>query len=260
MPLDGVDTFFLFCQGRSGGSTLQEAINAGINKEYEAHGELFGEGEYRDRILKSDHYEEEIRNVLKEVSDGYCGIKVNVGNFMHYDLSGIREVGNQRNLYKLPFDFFDHVIINGRKNVLKSVISERIAVVLDQWHVNSSEERKRIIENAKTWEEDIEAIERHLERKSESWNRAIAFIESGNLETLRVDYEDFYVDTNLETRLEKVKNIVNWLGHDFDSEHLGAIKHLLSKERKVSTKDLYLLIENIEEINNRFGPEYGYLF
>jgi hypothetical protein len=260
MSLNGVDTFFLFCQGRSGGSSLQEAINAGINKENQALGEPFSNEGYRDRILRSDSFEGEIRNVLKELAQDYSGIKVNVGNLLHYDLPRVRKAGNSQNLSKVLFDFFNHVIVNGRKNLLKSIISERIAVVLDHWHVDSTEERKKLVESAETWEEDMEAVKEHLERRSDSWNRAINFIESSEIETLRVDYEDFYVDTDLQMRLEKVKSIVKWIGYDFDPEHLGAIKHLLSKRRKVSNKDLYLLIENIEEINSRFGPEYGYLF
>lgn len=260
MSLNGVDTFFLFCKGRSGGSTLEHAIDAGINKNKGTHPEPFGDGEYRERILNSQYYEEEIRNILKFLSQDHCGVKVNAGNLLQYDQSGLKEVDRSQNLSKVLFDFFNHVVVNGRKNTLKAVISERIAVVLDHWYVDSTEERKKLIETADTWKADIEDVKEHLERTSEVWDRATNFIESNKIKTLRVDYEDFYVDTDLKMRLEKVKSIIKWLGYDFDSEHLGAIKRLLGKDRKVSTKDLYLLIENIEEINDRFGPEYGYLF
>jgi len=255
-----VDTFFIFAMGRSGGSSLQHALTAAINKKKPSIGEPFKAGLYHEVLKGAEYPERCLSKQVEFIKRNYCGLKTNLHHFSFLLEENFQRFDDSKQFFRPVFNSFDHIILNGRKNLLKKVISERQAVKLDSWEVNSMEDREELIESSKTWTEDLEAVEHHLNQKDDLWNFCTDLISSFEINVYNADYEDVYVNKTVDERIDKVKDIVNWLGYTFDDEHIGTIDHLMSPKRKVSSERLYSLIDNIDEINERFGPEYGYLF
>ncbi len=255
-----VDTYFIFAMGRSGGSSLQHAITAAINKKNPSTGEPFKTGIYHEVLKKSRYPEKTLLKQVEFIKRNFCGLKINLHHFSFIPEEKFGRFDDSKQFFRPIFNSFDHIILNERKNLLKKVISERQAVKLDSWEVNSLEDRVKLIESSKTWTEDLEAVENHLKRKEDLWNFCTDLLSDSEISVYNADYEDVYVDTTVDERIDKVKDIVNWLGYAFDDEHTGTIEHLMSPKRKVSSKRLYSLIDNIHDINERFGPKYGYLF
>ena len=244
---------FIFAMGRSGGSALQHSLDAAINFDKKFEAEIFSDEEEKEKIIKNECSVKHILKRLKKLQDEMGGLKLNMHNLYFCE-------GKDRELNQEIIDYFGRVIFNGRYNFLKMEISARIAVKTDMWDIVSPEERKEKIENVDTWSIDINDLKDRMEAKRRDWEYYKNYAKHNNIPYLEVSYEQLFGKEDVEHRISVIKDIVEWLGFEFDNEHLGNIKELLDPNRKVNKKETYLLIDNIKEINRVLGPEFGYLF
>lgn len=246
------DKIFILAYGRSGGSSLQLALTAAIGGK-RLDGEFFSWEGPRQEVVESDCSHEKVKTMAKRRVDNFsrAGVKLNARTFSYCD--------NEASLMNTVIDFYGRVVLNGRRNLLKRKISEVISVNTDIWHIDGEEEREKV-KQVDSWEVDIDNLREDIERKENLWDEYTDFIEKNEIPYYQIDYEELYQTENVKHRVFEIRKLVDWLGFDFDEDRIGRIRRVLSPERKYNNKETYQLIENIEEVNEELGPEYGYLF
>jgi len=75
----------------------------------------------------------------------------------------------------------------------------------------------------------------------------------------QVPYQDFYYK---KRNTDKIFDLFKFLGLNpcFENDQENIFLEETSTDRKANNKETYQLIKNVEEINEKLGKEYGYLF
>lgn len=231
------DPFLIFSMGRSGGSNLEHCIRAGI-----------GPGSTGSEVLKNKsnriQSNSDLEDFLNEVHKSHVGIKTN--------LRALHNSGFNTPILNELFDYYDKIILNFRHNILKSEVSAKIGAKTGNWHQTTNENHN--------WKENVKVVKKGCERMQKSWNKHLRYIKNNNISVYKLDYERLYGIKDVEYRVGEIIKVVNWLGYDFKEASLDHIKDILSPENKVNNSQSYQMIQNIDEINRRLGPKFGYLF
>lgn len=249
--------FLIFGLGRSGSSVLEDTIRMGINKGDTACGFLSGKDEYVKRINSGRNLKEkkrELFRILDELhkDENYIGLKSNIKN-LDFTSEWIE-------LTNGLFEYYDKVVLNFRMNILKSVISFYIANEIGNFEVRSKKERERVLSKGHSWTIDINNLKRKLQHRRKAWNTHLRSIENTNISTYPLNYKRLYGIEDVDYRINEIKKVIEWLGYEFDDSNLQGIRHLLNPDHKSNSEKTYKMIENIDEINRKLGPDFGYLY
>lgn len=273
MSDEAEENILVFSQGRSGGGTIQFALSAHVptkiipeklNHEIRPIDDSirdFYEGT-EPEDLPDGPYVERTKEKLKMWLDDKDGIKHVINNFSYVAKTRDYKTGLWHKLDKMVIDHFDRVIINDRKNWLKWAISFEIADYTSTYGVDSKKEKEDYLDSIKEYEKfrvNVSDLRDKIHFTREEWNKRIRYIENSNIPHFYLTYENLY-NCPFEQRIKTFKNALKFL--DLESEEIsGHVEGLFSRERKVSGKDSnYHLIENIDEINDKLGPEFGFLY
>lgn len=249
--------FLIFGFGRSGGSVLEHSIRIGINKGDTAGEVLSGKGEYVKRINSGRTLREkkrELFRILDELhkDENYIGLKTNLKN-LNFTSEWI-ELTNEL------FEYYDKIVLNFRRNTLKSLISFHIADKTGNYEVRSKKERERVLSKGYSWTIDLDNLKRELQERRKAWNIHLRAIENSNTSTYPLNYKRLYGIDNVDYRINEVKKVIQWLGYEYDAANSEQIRDLLNPNHRSNSEKTYEMIENIDEINRKLGPDFGYLY
>ena len=257
--------FVIFAHARSGSVTLKLIL--GLHPEINIFGEPFNRTNYESaeknkfnpdyKRLQPDF--EKIKNIntldnfLAKVNKKYNGFK-----HLWYSLD---EEYNQHLLKNKDYK----IIFLTRKNILKSIISLRIALKTDIWSTRNTERHKKIILNNEFDPIPIRVLKEGIKKIKESRKFYRQFLKKNNLPFFEITYEELYgLEVPLDKKVEKIQEIFDFLGYErvTDPKILDEIKNSLNPEkRKINDFETYLKIPNIFEIERELGSkENGYLF
>lgn len=227
-------------------------------------GEPFNSRSIHDEISKSGDEYNKIKEIIQRKLSGEMeGIKHNLADFMDYTnrVPDKKWGQSEIDLHKGIIDFFGRVILNGRKNLLKRMVSAIISSRTDIWNVSDFDERDKLKSEFGRFKVSISKVREDIERLERMWKDTKKYIEYNHIPYYQVDYEDFFENKNLKERVDRVREIVDWLGFEFTEERIDEVREVLDPKRKLNNEDTYRnLILNVEELNRELGPEFGYLF
>lgn len=254
----GNSKFLIYSMGRTGGSAFQRSLRLIINSGG-ILGEFSSNEPVKEEVLEvGQGYEkrrEKLFELLNERHKTHIGHKCNRGNLDYF------EEDFERITFDL-IDYYDKIVFSTRDNILKQSISNRIAVKSQIWNILGSDmSREEVLENINdSISCDPDQLESNLYRTRYFKNKIMNYLETNNKDFCKVSYESLYGVEDVEFRVRYVKNIARWLGYEVDDENLDEVYNIMDPKNKITKKDLYPFIENIEEVNLRFGSKYGYLY
>ena len=177
---------------------------------------------------------------LKEIFLKYDGIKV-----LDYQLA--------ENLYSELLQSNCKVICLRRRNVLKTIVSNLVAVQTSVWHITD-----RNLDNNKKYEElqplDFREIENIFNYHAElqSTYRPLILQKPPDLR-LCIDYEDLYTDNLVQNR-SALRSVFSFLGL-LMPETPEIDFYLNPASSRIMNPHIYLKVPNIGEIEERFGSD-----
>ncbi len=266
--------FIIITQGRTGGTTLQKILNIHpkINTIFEPFSPRKNIGiSFSRKYLNENH---EIASLVPKplvpeteyyhwVHQYPISVLKKVLEEIHQEFNGIKHL-----LYSLPYEMNQYLlrqpeyklIVLTRQNLLQQAISFNISNQSGEWETN----QKKVIEsqyvpiNVQTLKDTIAQYQQEIKVYKVE-------LQKMNRDFLEIHYEDiFNIDLSLEVKLEKVYQILNYLGFSWfeEEEQVNRVKDLLDpKKTKLNSHQTYLLIPNILEIEKELGcEETGYLF
>jgi len=250
------DFILVYSLGRSGGSNLSESIknlidkNLGVNYQPFSGiiGEEIGESNNPEKVLREKlsefYFDEDVRLIKHCITDFPKTI-------FHY----------RRELELKMFDWFDKIVFNTRDNFFKRQMSAEIARIVNKWHIESEEDKKKIM---KSMSNNIPIRFSKLKLKMDNKKRIMrtmkSYLKNNKIDYCEANYEDIFENNNVDERFEKVQNILDCLNVEYNLDNKKEVKKFLNPKRKFSSKKMYEKISGVEEINKFFGPDYGYLF
>lgn len=242
------DRILIYSMGRSGGGTLVNAINKLINK-----GDFLAEPFLETAYLnKNSDYEDQIDQfVVNVINQDIFTIKHNLGNF-HY-------LNRKKDVDYYLFDKFNKIVVNGRRNLLKCLISKIIGRRANYWHSNWRKNLEKLYANP--FHVEIDEIEDEIQDVKKRWEDRVSYIENSSSDVIYLEYENFFQEINLHSRLQHLKGVIKILLKISPSEeNLEEVLQLLSNKQKMNSRKTYSVIKNIESINKNLGPKYGFLY
>lgn len=169
--------------------------------------------------------------------------------------------------HQLPEKLNEHLLKNAeikviflrRKNLLQTVVSQKIATETKIWYkkINSDSPLNELKQLAPI---DIEKTKIHLDKLSNDLNNYQHIIESQQeSQLLNLYYEDFYTPIDKNNR-RNAKAVFDFLG--LEIPHSKMIEQFMNpKKAKMNSVDTYQLIPNIMEVENELGSDQtGWLF
>ncbi len=236
--------------GRSGGGALVTSLGKLADGDSYLSEPLLGHGINDETQLK-----ELIDNLIERVkNENIKVVKQNLGTFS--ELSDQK----RKSLNQYLFDRFSSIILNRRRNVLKRNISSIIGGKTGNWHGKTKNYFSKLFE--KSFRIDIEEMEEWVLRIERRWRENKEYIKGlENIQVVSLEYENFFQEISLNSRLRHLKGIYKTLLKESPSdENLLDILDLLSNKQKMNNRDTYSVVQNIESVNKNLGPKYGFLF
>lgn len=238
----------MYSMGRSGGGTVIKFFELLTHLNYSFY-EPFKDG-YFEKGKKIEKYIDEIKGYFENKS----------GVIFKHNLENLDYLKRKKTfeIEKWLFDNFNKVLINGRSNWLKHAISEIISAKTGNWH-----QKHELNEISESIHVDLSYIENFIKKRKRKWDKNISYIEkSKNIDFVRVNYENFFGDVDLHSRVEYLENITkNFFEISLRKNHnIRKIYELLSPRYKINNKTTYKIISNIKIINKKLGKKYGFLF
>lgn len=240
------DFIFVYSMGRSGGGSLCNAIVNLVDFDHSYY-EPFNDHFFEKSSDKSDY-----KSIIENFFDGgRVFVKHNVENFLYLD----ENVSEDLDCYL--FQKFDKVIVNNRSNWLKHALSEVIADRTGNWHDHHSQS-----DLSESFEVSFSIIEKLIERRRSEWRDRVDYIRNNNeVESVWINYENFYNQIDLKSRVEHLIDIIkNFYELPVDKSRIERVYNILSKKYKINNKSSYRVVSNNTEINQKLGKEYGFLF
>ena len=236
--------------GRSGGEALLTSLGKLAGSETYLPEPLLGHGLSDETQLKNliDELVERIKDENIKV------VKHNLGTFSELDDQ------KRKSVNRYLFDHFDNIILNGRRNVLKRNLSSIIGGKTGKWHGKTKSYFSDLFQ--KSFRVDIDEMERWVLRTKRKWRENVDYIKNlKNVKVVSLEYENFFREISLNSRLKHLKGIYKMLIKESPSdENLPDVLDLLSNQQKMNNRDTYSVVQNIESVNKNLGPKYGFLF
>ncbi len=190
----------------------------------------------------------------------------NYMNLIYEKFDGMKTLFNH-----LPYELNKEILLNKnhmiiflyRKNALQSALSWTIAEKMNIWYVSNCsimDYRNKIsctlIDNIDPMH--LQSRITQIKSEVESYKK---ILEINNVKYFNIAYEDLFSKTAESEKIEKIKEIFNFLGcsSELNLEKIRAI--LEPKNKKMSDEDVYLRIPNIFQIKEALeSKENGFLF
>lgn len=231
--------FFIFAHVRSGSTTLSKILQC--HKDFQIIYEPFNIDLY-DYVTKIED-NVSLRFVLDYISREYNGFKT-----LTYQLP------EELNKYLLSLNDYK-VIFLRRKNLLKTIISNHLAMVSKIYHKDILHKRNKTIydiyKNLPRF--DVERIKREINQIKDEMDLYENFLDKKR--TYKISFEDLYESGR---SLEIVTEIFNFLGKNpVDSKE---ILEFINPRNKLNTEKSYKLIPILNGIvENLSNDRNGYL-
>ena len=159
----------------------------------------------------------------------------------------------------------DHkVILLNRRNILQRLVSNAMSMQTRLWILNHADEREQV-SGFDFQAIDKRAIRRQLRRELKLIDQNRRALARGKTAFLEMWYEEVYAPgLTPAQRHECLRRILTFMGKDTGpaAMDVGAVDRLLDPAvSKMNSRDTYLRVPNIHDIERRFGSDRtGWLF
>lgn len=236
---------------RTGTTTLRDIIDKHPEVKRKMGGEVFNKDFYFG-IFSSFKPSFDIENgkdlteILDEIDKRFSGFK-----HLSYQLEQSK---NEELLSSGRYK----IIFLRRKNLLKRLVSENISQQAQYWLGN----RERILKHD-FHEISLEKTKKELIKDQTEQEHYYNYLKKNKIDFFDLKYEDLYEENLSEEQKFVVLNkIFKFLGFNpVSAKKNKKICHLLDPEKnKLNNLETYSKIPNIDQINQAFGSQYGFLY
>lgn len=244
------DTVFIYSISRSGGSSLHSSISKLVQPDSVLIEPFSWTGELSVPREEEDNYGEYIERFFRV-------LEMNNTTTVRHTIDHLSHLDEHDSADHKILSNFDKVVLNSRSNRLRHIISHLIAEKTGAWkdfHVDSEYYENSIVL-------DLDEIERRILEYREKWRDRVTFLEEEGISYVDVNYENFYKELDLHSRVENLIQICkNFYNLSVSDRKIRGVLSELSNQRNQNNRRTYSIVQNIDKINNELGPKYGFLY
>jgi LPS sulfotransferase NodH len=166
---------------------------------------------------------------------------------MHYHVN--------HDLNKAILNYAEKIIYITRNNLLQAAVSHEISNQTGNWQGGKDSNKDHVFSPLR-----ISFIETELTRVAAQNSFYESYMKSNDIEFFKLEYGQFYSGAEQE-KIKHYQEVLKYLEvSPLAEKKFSEIMSIFSLDNKIGGVDLYKRIPNIDEINQMFGKDYGYLF
>jgi len=249
--------FVIFALPRTGSTTLMQLLicHDDIKCAHEPFNRFNRQFQLYDNVCDFASLDRAVREVRKS----HNGIKhVWHSNGFPFNFKKGGERFNERLLLS-----FEKALLLTRENILQRIVSWHMSKETGVYAFSSEEERARF-EGAPVAEIDMKLLAKELRFERDCVQRWRRLLRKRRIQFMNVSYEDLFLDSaGPGSQIRKVNRIIQFLGGRpvSNPETLSRLAALLEPSVKMNSRDSYMRIPNIHEVERVFGADQtGWVF